>query len=123
MPIHYLYRSYTQEDLAAFYRDAQVCLVTPLRDGMNLVAKEFVASQGDDPGVLILSRFCGAAESMGEALIVNPYDTEEMANAIHMALSMPKRERYRRWEFLIDGVRNNTAQTWSDAFLSDLVVA
>ena len=123
VPIHHLYRSYTQEDLAAFYRDAQVCLVTPLRDGMNLVAKEFVASQGDDPGVLILSRFCGAAESMGEALIVNPYDTEEMANAIQMALSMPKRERYRRWEFLIDGVRNNTAQTWSDAFLSDLVVA
>jgi len=122
-PIHYLYRSYMPEDLAAFYREARVCLVTPLRDGMNLVAKEFVASQGDDPGVLILSKFCGAAESMGEALIVNPYDTEETAKAIHLALGMTKQERYRRWESLIGDVLQNTAETWCDAFLSDLAVA
>ena len=81
MPVHPLHRSYSQQDLAHLYREADACLVTPLRDGMNLVAKEFVASQTSDPGVLVLSRFCGAAESMPDALIVNPYDFQGTASA------------------------------------------
>ena len=81
-PIRYLYRSYSHAELAAFYREADACLVTPLRDGMNLVAKEFVACQEPgDPGVLVLSRFCGAAEELRSALLVNPYDVEGSAQA------------------------------------------
>ena len=119
-PVHYLYRSYTQAELARFLQEAEVCLVTPLRDGMNLIAKEFVASQGDDPGVLILSKFCGAAETMTEALIVNPYDIEGTAEAIYQAVDMSARERRRRWEALNQEVITHTAQTWSDTFLADL---
>ncbi len=120
VPVHYLYRSYNQEELAGFFREADVCLVTPLRDGMNLIAKEFVASQGADPGVLVLSRFCGAAETMREALIVNPYDLEGTAEAMHSALSMTHRERRRRWMALYDDVQLNTAKAWADNFLADL---
>ena len=120
VPIHYLYRTYSQQELAALYRVADVCLVTPLRDGMNLVAKEFIACQGDNPGVLVLSRFTGASETMKEALIVNPYDMEGTADSIYQALSMPAQERIRRRQLLKRGVWRNTAQTWRDAFLSDL---
>ena len=120
VPIHYLYRSYSQEELANFFREADVCLVTPLRDGMNLIAKEFVAAQGADPGVLVLSRFCGAAETMQEALIVNPYDLEGTAEAMHYALSMTHRERRRRWMILNEDVQSNTARAWADNFLADL---
>ena len=94
VPIRYLYRSYAQSELAGFYHDADVCLVTPLRDGMNLVAKEFVAAQGEDsPGVLVLSRFAGAASTMRDAVIVNPYDIEGTAEATYQALRMPLEER------------------------------
>ncbi|MCY4575734.1 MAG: trehalose-6-phosphate synthase [Chloroflexi bacterium] len=120
VPVHYLYRSYNQEELAHFFREADVCLVTPLRDGMNLIAKEFVAAQGADPGVLVLSRFCGAAETMKEALIVNPYDLEGTAEAMHSALSMTHRERRRRWTALNEDVQTNTARAWADNFLADL---
>ena len=120
VPVHYLYRSYNQEELAGFFREADVCLVTPLRDGMNLIAKEFVASQGADPGVLVLSRFCGAAETMKEALIVNPYDLEGTAEAMHSALAMTHRERRRRWMALYEDVQSNTAKAWADNFLADL---
>ncbi len=120
VPVHYLYRSYNQEELAGFFREADVCLVTPLRDGMNLIAKEFVASQGADPGVLVLSRFCGAAETMREALIVNPYDLEGTAEAMHNALAMTHRERRRRWMALYEDVQINTARAWADNFLADL---
>ena len=89
MPIHPLHRPYSQQDLAHLYREADACLVTPLRDGMNLVAKEFVASQTSDPGVLVISRFCGAAESMQDALTVNPYDFQQTADAIYRALVHP----------------------------------
>ncbi len=120
-PVHYFYRSYSQEELVAFYREADVCLVTPLRDGMNLVAKEFVASQeGDDPGVVVLSKFCGAAYTMKEAVLVNPYDTEGTAEAIYDALRMCKRERIRRWGSLMQDIRTATARVWSDSFLADL---
>lgn len=120
VPVHYLYRSYNQEELAGFFREADVCLVTPLRDGMNLIAKEFVAAQGADPGVLVLSRFCGAAETMREALIVNPYDLEGTAEAMHTALAMGHRERIRRWKALNEDVQLNTAKAWADNFLADL---
>ena len=121
LPVRYLYRSYEGLELVPFYRDADVCVVTPLRDGMNLVAKEFVASQDDDPGVLLLSRFCGAAESMGEAVVVNPYDIEGTAEAMYRALSMPRTERLRRWQALMDSVSSNTAQSWFESFRDDLV--
>ncbi|MDP7619085.1 MAG: trehalose-6-phosphate synthase [Dehalococcoidia bacterium] len=119
-PVHYLYRSYTQPELARFYREADVCLVTPLRDGMNLVAMEFVASQGPDPGVLILSRFCGASETMPDAVTVNPYDSEGTAEALYRALMMDGTERKRRWESLMSGVRSRTAISWSEGFLDEL---
>ena len=122
-PVRYLYRSYSTEDLARFYRDADVCLVTPLRDGMNLVAKEYVAAQGPNPGVLVLSKFSGAASEMGEALLVNPYDIEATAAATHQALRMSLDERKRRWRCLMTAVEENTSQNWADGFLSDLASA
>ena len=120
MPIHPLHRPYSQQDLAHLYREADACLVTPLRDGMNLVAKEFVASQTSDPGVLVLSRFCGAAESMQDALMVNPYDSQQTASAIYRALTMPRPERQRRWEALFEDVSSHTARDWCYSFLSAL---
>ena len=120
LPIHTLHRPYSQQDLALLYREADACLVTPLRDGMNLVAKEFVASQTSDPGVLVLSRFCGAAESMHEALMVNPYDFQETASAIYRALTMPGPERQRRWKALFEDVSSHTAHDWCYSFLAAL---
>ena len=120
MPIHPLHRSYSQQDLAHLYREADACLVTPLRDGMNLVAKEFVASQTSDPGVLVLSRFCGAAESMQDALMVNPYDFQRTASAIYRALTMPRPERQRRWKALFGDVSSHTARDWCYSFLAAL---
>ncbi len=117
-PIRYLNRTYRRDQLAGIYRAARVGLVTPLRDGMNLVAKEYVCAQNpDDPGVLILSRFAGAAEQMGEALLVNPFSREELSDAIHKALTMPLDERIRKWEALMQVVRDKqdfglTLATW-----------
>ena len=123
MPIVPLQRAFSQHDLAHFYREADVCLVTPLRDGMNLVAKEFVASQTSDPGVLVLSRFCGAAESMRAALMVNPYDTEKTASAIYRALTMRGAERQRRWKDLFADVSGHTARDWCRGFIDALSAA
>ena len=120
VPVHYLYRSFPWPELVAFYREADVCLLTPLRDGMNLVAKEFVASQGPDPGVLVLSKFAGAADSMSQALQVNPYDVEGTAETIYRAIHMPKAERVSRWQALVQDVRTFTAQRWSDSFVTEL---
>ena len=120
VPVRYIYRSVPQQELVAFYREAAVGLITPLRDGMNLVAKEFVAAQGEDPGVVVLSKFCGAAETMREALIVNPYDIEGVATAIHRALTMPARERKSRWQALVEEIRTYSAEAWSDSFLNEL---
>ena len=120
IPVRHLYRSYTQEELAAFYREADVCLVTPLRDGMNLVAKEYIASQTDNPGVLLLSQFCGTAEDLSEALIVNPYDIEGTASVLNRALNMDLTERRERWQALNKRVHERTAQTWRTHFLADL---
>jgi trehalose 6-phosphate synthase len=123
VPVHYLYRSFPHAELVVFYREADVGLVTPLRDGMNLGAKEFVAAQGEDPGVLVLSKSCGAAETMKEALIVNPWDQHETARSIYRALRMPRGERIRRWEALNQSIRTFTAADWSSAFLSGLETA
>ena len=101
MPIRYLARSYARGTLCGLYRLARVGLVTPLHDGMNLVAKEFVAAQDpDDPGVLVLSEFAGAAEQLQTALLVNPHDIAATADAIHRALSMPLRGARERWQEL-----------------------
>ncbi len=97
LPLRYINRSFRQETLFGFYRASRVGLVTPLRDGMNLVAKEFVASQDpDDPGVLVLSRFAGAATELTAALIVNPFDVDQIADALDQALAMPVEERRAR---------------------------
>ncbi|GAJ30722.1 alpha,alpha-trehalose-phosphate synthase (UDP-forming) [Acidomonas methanolica] len=120
-PIRYLTQPVPRHLLASFHRLADVALVTPLRDGMNLVAKEFVAAQDDaDPGVLILSHFAGAAPDMPEALLVNPYDTDEIADALHQALTMPLDARQKRWRALRAEVGLNTAAEWAKRFLSTL---
>jgi trehalose 6-phosphate synthase len=120
-PIRYVNRAYSHATLAGLYRAARAGLVTPLRDGMNLVAKEYVASQNpDDPGVLILSRFAGAAHECKAALLVNPYDPDSVAVAIGQALSMPLAERRERHDALFRVLSNNDIQHWADRFLSAL---
>jgi len=121
VPIRYVNSSYRRDELAGIYRAANIGLVTPLRDGMNLVAKEFVAAQDpEDPGVLILSEFAGAAAQMSEALIINPFSREEAADAIRQALAMPLKERRARWEALMVGVRRNDVVAWRDSFVRAL---
>jgi trehalose 6-phosphate synthase len=121
VPIRYLYRSYPRPTLARFYRDAAIGLVTPLRDGMNLVAKEFVAAQRpEDPGVLILSRGAGACDELPEAVIVNAVLPADVADGIAKALAMPIEERIARHRALLDRVRAGSVQVWSARFLEDL---
>ncbi|MCQ4190955.1 alpha,alpha-trehalose-phosphate synthase (UDP-forming) [Methylocystis suflitae] len=120
-PVRYIHRLVSRETLAALYRGSQVGLVTPLRDGMNLVAKEYVAAQDEnDPGVLVLSRFAGAAEALEEALIVNPYDTDEVAQAIQRAITMSRDERMERHQALISRIRLGDAHSWSKKFIHAL---
>lgn len=124
MPIRYVSRSYGRSTLAQLYRAAHVGLVTPLRDGMNLVAKEFVAAQDpDDPGVLVLSQFAGAAEELEDAVLTNPYDRGGTARAIARALGMPREERVRRHARLLAVVERNPPHLWSEAFLGALTAA
>ncbi len=120
-PLNYVKRAYSQATLAGVYRVARVGLVTPLRDGMNLVAHEYVASQDPaDPGVLVLSIFAGAAEIFPDALLVNPYDADETARAIHLALAMPLEERLARWHRLKAAVDRHHITIWANTFLADL---
>jgi len=120
-PFRYVNKNYRRDELAGIYGAARVGLITPLRDGMNLVAKEYVAAQNpDDPGVLILSRFAGAAGQMAEALLVNPNSPEEIADALKRALTMEKPERIRRWRTLFDNVQREDVTAWRDAFVSAL---
>ncbi len=121
VPVRYLYRNFSQQSLAAFYRDAHVNMVTPLRDGMNLIAKEFVASQVGEPGALMLSRLAGAADELVDAIIVNPFDIDGMARALHDALHMPLEERRARWLRMKEVVERRTAAWWSAAFTGDLL--
>ena len=118
-PIRYLNRGFNRKILAGFFRRSQVGLVTPLRDGMNLVAKEYVAAQSaTDPGVLILSKFAGAAEELDGALLVNPYDIEGMSEVIKIALQMPKEERVNRWVRMIDQLQDFDIHRWSKNCIS-----
>jgi len=121
VPIRYVNNSFPHSLLSGYYRSARVGLVTPLRDGMNLVAKEYVASQDpEDPGVLVLSRFAGAAEELRDALLVNPGDTEEVAEALGVALEMPLHERRTRWRRMMDVLQKQDVTAWRNAFLQRL---
>ncbi len=123
-PIRYLNKGFSQTVLAGLYRTAQVGVVTPLHDGMNLVAKEYVAAQNpDDPGVLVLSKFAGAANELDTALLVNPHDIDGMARTIAVALSMPFLERRMRWEAMMAKLRRRSIQQWFTSFVDALETA
>jgi trehalose 6-phosphate synthase len=121
-PIRYLNRNFPHATLMGFFRVARVCLVTPVRDGMNLVAKEFVAAQDPaDPGVLVLSDRAGAAWELTDALLVNPYDTRAIAHATHAALEMPIGERRARHEKLLAALGRNDIHCWYRRFTESLL--
>src|SRR5690606_17183080 len=120
-PIRYLNRNYPHATLMGFLRAAKVGLVTPLRDGMNLVAKEFVAAQDpNDPGVLILSNLAGAARELTSALLVHPYDHRAVGHAIHTALSMPLTERRERYASMMQVLKRNDIAAWTRRFMDAL---
>jgi trehalose 6-phosphate synthase/phosphatase len=122
-PIHYLYRGLSQAEIVALYRAADAVLVTPIRDGMNLVAKEFVAARPDEDGVLVLSEFAGAASELAEALQVNPYDVERTAEAFHRALTMSADERRTRMLALRRRVLSHDVHWWARTFVARLEAA
>ncbi len=123
-PIRYLFRTYGQKDLARFYRDADICLVTPRRDGMNLVAMEYVAAQRPEiPGVLVLSKFTGVAEYLHEAVLVNPYLLDSVAVGLERALTMSLAERKERYDSMMQFIQGNTARIWAKEFMTSLQVA
>jgi trehalose 6-phosphate synthase len=120
-PMRWLTRAVRRDVLAGFFRSASVGLVTPLRDGMNLVAKEFVAAQDPDaPGALVLSRFAGAADEMEGAWVINPHDPDETAEALHGALTASPEERRARWRMMWAAVGRHTAASWARSFLAEL---
>jgi trehalose 6-phosphate synthase/phosphatase len=116
-PILYSYRYIPFEQLIALYRTCDIALVTPLRDGMNLIAKEYIATKTDEKGVLILSEMAGASKAMGEALIINPSNVEEIADALEEALRMPEEEQMRRNEILISRIRSYDVVRWAEDFI------
>lgn len=121
VPIRYVNRGYSHGELYGFFRASKIGLVTPLRDGMNLVAKEYVAAQDpDDPGVLILSRFAGAALQLPDAVLVNPHSPDDLAHAIKTALTMDLDERKRRYQGMIATIRDDNVQAWTKTFCEDL---
>jgi trehalose 6-phosphate synthase len=121
MPLRYLNRGFARSALMPLYAEARVGLVTPLRDGMNLVAKEYVAAQDpDDPGVLVLSQFAGAARELDAALIVNPYDEAGVATALDRGLAMERGERRERHAAMLRVMRRNSLDAWRDRFVADL---
>ncbi|MFO0553965.1 MAG: bifunctional alpha,alpha-trehalose-phosphate synthase (UDP-forming)/trehalose-phosphatase [Polyangiaceae bacterium] len=119
-PVHYLYRSLSEDQVVALYRVADVMLVTPIRDGMNLVAKEFCASRVDELGVLVLSEFAGAASELGEAILVNPYDVDETAAAIGRALALSEEEQGVRMRMLRERVLSYDVYRWTESFVGAL---
>ncbi|HBI10521.1 MAG TPA: alpha,alpha-trehalose-phosphate synthase, partial [Franconibacter pulveris] len=120
-PLYYLNQHFDRKLLMKVFRYADVGLVTPLRDGMNLVAKEYVAAQDPkNPGVLVLSRFAGAANELTSALLVNPYDRDEVAAALDRALTMPLAERIARHSEMLEIVQNNDINHWQESFIADL---
>jgi trehalose-6-phosphate synthase len=120
-PIVFLPRHHSHREILPYYRTADVCMVTSLHDGMNLVAKEFIASRSDEQGALILSRFAGASQELVDALLVNPYDTEELADAIHRALDMTPEERHARMARMRAYVREHNIYRWAGSLISELV--
>ncbi len=124
VPVNYLNQDVSRTDLLGVLRASRVAMVTPLRDGMNLVAKEYVAAQNpEDPGVLVLSRFAGAAREMESALIVNPFDLDGVGDAVARGLAMPLDERKDRWDKMMNVIRNNTLDHWRESFLEALTAA
>ena len=124
VPIHYMHRNLTRRQLLTYYRAADSLLVTSLKDGMNLVAKEFCAAQVEERGVVIVSEFTGAAAELQHgAIVVNPYDLAGIAEAIHRACIMPVEEKRSRMRLLRDIVRTYNVQSWADAFLSAVMTA
>ncbi|HKX79793.1 MAG TPA: trehalose-6-phosphate synthase [Novosphingobium sp.] len=122
VPIRYVNKGHSTAELYGFYSACKIALVTPLRDGMNLVAKEYVAAQDpDDPGVLILSQFAGAAVQLKDALLVNPHSPDDLAHHIGLALEMSREERVRRWRSLIETVKNDNVLKWREDFLTALL--
>ncbi len=120
-PLIYQYRHLGFDEIVALYRFCDVALITPLRDGMNLVAKEFIASRPDQSGVLILSEMAGAAKEMGEALIINPFHNEDFAQALEQALSMPPQEQVRRNQLLQERLRRYNVNRWADDFIQAML--
>jgi trehalose-6-phosphate synthase len=116
IPVDYRYEGHSQDELIAYYLASNLGLVTPLRDGMNLVAKEYVASQVEKEGALVLSRFAGAHEELSEAVMVNPYDPEAMARSIYEAIELPPEERRERMRRMRDTVRKNDVYAWLERF-------
>jgi trehalose 6-phosphate synthase len=124
VPVRYLNRGFDRGMLMALYREARVGLVTPVRDGMNLVAKEYVAAQDpEDPGVLVLSTLAGAAHELQEAVLVNPYDTDGVAEGIQTALEMPLAERRARHASMLETLRRNDIRAWRSRFVAALDAA
>ncbi len=124
IPLHYLNRAFARATIMGFLSVSRVGLVTPLRDGMNLVAKEFAAAQDpQDPGVLVLSALAGAAHELTDALIVNPYDIDEVAEALSRALAMPLKERSERWQGMMEVLKQNDVFHWAESFIECLSVA
>lgn len=121
-PLRLIARAVPRDTVAGYLRQARVGLITPLRDGMNLVAKEYVAAQNpQDPGVLVLSRFAGAAEQLTSALLVNPYDADEMADMLDQALTMSLAERQSRWQQGWDAIKDSSAVGWGRTFVAGLI--
>jgi trehalose 6-phosphate synthase len=119
-PIVFIAQHHSHEQNLPYYRTSDVCLVTSLHDGMNLVAKEFVAARADGQAVLVLSRFAGASHELTDALIINPYDTESLADAIYRALEMPSDERQERMACLRNVVRERNIYRWAWSLIAEL---
>jgi trehalose 6-phosphate synthase len=119
-PIVFLPRHHSHEQIQPYYRTADLCMVTSLHDGMNLVAKEYVAARRDEQGTLILSQFAGASHELVDALVVNPYDTEELAGAIHRALEMPPEEKRARMARMRSYVREHNIYRWAGNLVEEL---
>lgn len=120
MPVWFLYQSFQQEELIGYYQTSEVMLITPLRDGMNLIAKEYLASQPSTPGVLIISETAGAASELNEALIINPNDDHMIAEAIHQALTMNKEEKRQRHQVMLKRIQRYDVHVWAKTFLERL---
>jgi len=120
IPIDYQYGVHSRQELVAYYRASDVALVTPVRDGMNLVAKEYVAARTDNDGVLVLSRFAGASRELPQAVTTNPYDQERMAEHIYQAITMPREDKRKRMRAMRETVQRNDIYWWLERFLRDL---